>query len=135
MTGLIVNIVIGRHHGAGIGLLHRHFKWKHENVVEFLETKMHRRMIAGPFAKGMPHIVLEGCQHLTVLSLEPLDVAGGQNPDQVGVFPMVSSVRPQRTSRDTSRTGANPWWHPICLASLRISLPTASMSSGFQVEP
>ena len=108
MAGFIVDIVIGRHHRAGIGLFHRHFKRQHKNVVEFLEAEMHRRMIASPFAKGMPDIVLQGRKKFAVFPLQPFDIASGQNPHQIGILPMVSSVRPQRTSRDTSRTGANP---------------------------
>jgi hypothetical protein len=33
MTGFVVDVVLGGHHRAGLGLLNRHFKWQHEGVV------------------------------------------------------------------------------------------------------
>lgn len=42
-------------------------------------------------------------------------------PTRYGSSPMASSVRPQRGSRTTSRTGARPWWMPTA----RIDAPMA----------
>jgi len=71
---------IGRHNRAGICLVQRHFKWQHKDVVELLEAKMHRRIIANTFAEGVSQIILPGHEELAVFTLQSLDIAGGQNP-------------------------------------------------------
>src|SRR5690242_9038175 len=50
VAGFIVNIMISRHYGAGMALLHCHFERKHEDIVQLFEAEMHRGMIARSFA-------------------------------------------------------------------------------------
>ena len=50
-----------------------------------------------------------------------------------GSSPKVSSVRPQRGSRQTSSTGARPWCAPTARICIRIASPSARASSGSHV--
>ena len=87
MAGLVVDVMIGRHHGAGIGLLHRHFKRQQKHIVQFSETKVDGRVIAGPLAEGMPGIMFQRRKKIAGFPLQASYVASGKNCRQIGILP------------------------------------------------
>ena len=56
-------------------------------------------------------------------------------PTRYGSSPMVSSVRPQRGSRVTSRTGARPWCTPTARIAAPIALAISRTSAGSNEAP
>ena len=83
---LIIDVVIGGHHGTGIGQLYRHLKRQQESVVQLAEAEMHRRMVASPFAEGVADIVFQRRQQVALFALEPPDEMGRHHADQPGIF-------------------------------------------------
>jgi hypothetical protein len=86
MARLVVDVVVGGHHGSRMRLLHRHLERQQEAVVQLAPPEMHRSMVARALAPGVPREVLQRREQIARLALQPANVPRGQDPDEIRVL-------------------------------------------------
>ena len=101
VAGLVVDVVVGRHDGPGVRLLHRHLEREQEDVVQLAPAQVHRPVVARPLAPGVARVVLERREEVPLLSLQAADEAGAQDAHQVGVLAeRLLGAAPAHVARD-----------------------------------
>ena len=83
---LAIDVVVGRHHRACVGLLHDHLEGQQEGVVQFAPAEVHGGVVAPALAGGMSGVVLQRRQHVAARPLQAAHVAGAEHAHQIGVF-------------------------------------------------
>ena len=86
VAGLVVEVVVRRHHRSRAGLLHAHLEREQEHVVELAPAEVHRPVVARALAPGVARVVLERREQVALLALQAAHEAGAEHTHQVRVF-------------------------------------------------
>ena len=97
----VVDVVVRRHHRAGMRLLHRHLEGQQEHVVQLAPPEVDRPVVARALAPRVTRKVLQRREQVALRSLQAADVPGAQDADQIRVFAQrLLGAAPAHVARD-----------------------------------
>ena len=106
MARLVVDVVVRRHHGAGVRLLHRHLEGQQEHVVQLAPAEVHRAVVARPLAPRVAGEVLECREQVPLLALQAAHEPGAEDAREVGILAeRLLGAAPAHVARDVEHRG------------------------------